>query len=105
MLHPYSLKPLNRIKRMEPQLTYTPEKQTERFKYRSPLIFSIPRMYEDDYERNDQWYFDLQKIEKQAKELRNELAEITRMHLHLYQQTKKIIAASLERRSNQIQRS
>ena len=73
------------------------QKNGDRFNCRAPFVFSIPRMYEDDYERNDGWYLRLQKIEKKAKELKDEMLSITQRHLHRYTTTRRMIEASLER--------
>jgi hypothetical protein len=73
------------------------KKGADGFNCRAPYVFSIPRMYDDDYERNDTWYIQLQKIEKRARELKDEMLSITKRHLYLYSKTKRIVEASLER--------
>ena len=74
-----------------------PQKGSDSFNCRAPYVFSIPRMYDDDYERNDAWYLQLQRIEIKAKELKEEMSSITNRHIYLYNRSKRLVEASLER--------
>ena len=61
---------------------------------KSPNIFSIPRPYEDDYERNVAWYKKMQRLETKFRELKQSLSELSERQSIRKEKTKEIVEAS-----------
>src|SRR5919112_786199 len=63
---------------------------------RPPLVFSIPRPYEDDYDRNNNWYPQILKLEKKSQQLKEKLREIADRQALNHYITTQLIQKSVE---------
>jgi hypothetical protein len=59
-----------------------------------PGLFSIPRPYEDDYERNDAWYKKMQRLEIKIRQLKQRFNQLSERQNIRKQETKEIIQVS-----------
>jgi hypothetical protein len=58
---------------------------------KSPNIFSIPRPFEDDYERNDAWYKKMQRLEVEILKLKQNFNKLSVRQNIRKQETNEII--------------
>ncbi len=61
-----------------------------------PLVFSIPKLYEDDSERNCYWYKKMLELEKEAKVIKDKIKAITVEHAIKTAITKQMIEKTIE---------
>ena len=72
------------------------KRDSEKIRLQPPNIFSIPRPYEDDYERNVAWYKKMKRIELKLRELKRNFSEISLRQRIRNEKTKEIIHVSKE---------
>lgn len=71
------------------------EQAKERFKYDMPLVFSIPRPYEDAIkERDKEMHFRVQNLRQQYQHLKAELHNYSEIYEKRYTQTRQAIQMS-----------
>ncbi len=61
-----------------------------------PSVFSIPRPYEDDFERNCYWYKKMLGLEKEAKVIKDKIKAITVEHAIKTAITRQMIEKTVE---------
>ncbi len=64
--------------------------------YKAPLVFAIPRPYEDDYERNHHWYLQMLKLEKRTLQIKKKIKAIATKYAVQSQITRQIIVRTQE---------
>ncbi len=74
--------------------------------YRPPLVFAIPRPYDDDhYERNNGWYLQMLKLEKKTLKIKKKIKAIVTRNAIQSQITKHVIAQTQELNNRFIKRA
>ncbi len=68
----------------------------EMLSYQPPLLFSIPRPYEDDFERNCYWYKKMLGLEKEIKVIKDKIKAITVEHAIKTALTRQMIEKTVE---------
>jgi hypothetical protein len=86
------------------QLQLTLKEKSGTVKCGAPLIFAIPRPFEDDYERNNGWFSKILKLEKKSKQLKEKIRELASKNNVQYIRTKHLVAQVLEMNKRIIER-
>lgn len=73
--------------------------------YQAPLVFAIPRPYEDDYERNNNWYLQMLKLEKKTVQIKKKIKAIATRYAAQSEITKQIIVHTQELNNRFIKRA
>jgi hypothetical protein len=58
------------------RIQLTEENKTKAYSVRQPLLFVIPRPFEDDYGRNSFWSAQVLKLERKSQKLKEELKKM-----------------------------
>lgn len=72
--------------------------------YHAPLVFAIPRPYEDNYERNNGWYLQMLKLEKKTVQIKKKIQSIAVRYTVQSEITKQIIEQTKELNNRFIKR-
>jgi hypothetical protein len=78
------------------QLPLILKEKSNTVKCMAPLVFAIPRPYEDDYERDNSWFTKILKLEKKSQQLKEKLKELAYRNNLQYKRTRQLIAQAVE---------
>jgi hypothetical protein len=70
----------------------------------APLVFAIPHPYVDDYERDNEWFTKILKLEKKSQQLKQKLKEFACKNNLQYKQTQHLITRILEMNKRLVER-
>jgi hypothetical protein len=86
------------------QLRLILKEKTSSVKCAAPLVFAIPRPFEDDYERNNAWFTKILKLEKKSQQLKEKLKELASKNSTQLLRTRDLVAQVLEMNKRIVER-